>query len=479
MLNIKSGIGKHSRTLSNIKPKHHTAPMAVFSRKTRYTLLLCMCALPCATAWAAGANTAASAVAPVAPAAVTPSSSQKVAGADCAQQYRDVMNGLAIAGVTTQGVALGASIVAETAVAASLYSAAVAAATQVGVANPSMAVPFTAAGLATTAKVVSYGTQAVGLASSLAATVYSVDASLLPSCDLDFTGTIKVTAGGSNITGDSIYHDNLGVVKDLSVGGNVSANQVNAAQGISAMGGAITIGDPNGTTYSSGITIGGGAISGAGTSGAQATTGHVDAIAIGNGANATSATSTALGASANASSINSTSIGATSIASGDNATAIGQNSKAVSVDSTAIGVGAVAIGENSVALGQGSASVRDNTVSVGNKVNGINRQITNVAAGVERNDAVNVAQFLGGLNALDAKLTKHINQTGALTSAMSQIQLPRGAYSGLGVGLGTQGGKSAIALGFVATISPNLLVKLTAGNSGNTTNAAAGMTLGW
>ena len=479
MLNKKSGFGEHSSALSNIKPKNHTVPMTVYIRKTWHIIFLCMCALPCATVQATGTNTAVPAVAPVAPAAVTPSTTQRVAGAGCAQQYTNVMNGLAIAGVTTQGAALGASIVAETAVSASLYAAAVAAATQVGVANPSMAVPFTAAGLATTAKVVSYVAQAAGLASSIAATTYAITASGLPSCDQEFMGTIKVTAGGSNITGNSIYNNDLGIAGVLKVGGVVSANMLNTAQGISAMGGAITIGDPNGTTYSDGITIGGGAISGAGTSGAQATTGDVDAIAIGNGANATTATSTALGTSADANSINSTAIGATSIASGDNATAIGQNSKAVSINSTAIGVGAVAIGENSVALGEGSASVRDNTVSVGNKVNGVTRQITNVAAGVEGNDAVNVAQFLAGLGALDAKLTKHINQTGALTSAMSQIQLPRGAYSGLGVGLGTQGGRSAIALGFIATISPNLLVKLTAGNSGNTTNAAAGMTLGW
>jgi len=479
MLNTKSGIGEHRSALSNIKPKHPPASIAIFSRKSLYLIILSVCVLPYTTAWAAGANTAVAAVAPTAPASVNPSKTQKRKGADCSFQYNDVMNDLAIAGVTTQGIALSATIASETAVAASLYGAAVAAATQVGFANPSMAVPFTAAGLAKTAKVVSYVTQAAGLASSIAATVYSIDASLLPSCDTKFMGTVKVEAGGSNITGNSIYNDNLGVVRDLSVGGFVSANQINAAQGISAMGGAITIGDPNGTTYSSGITIGGGAISGAGTSGAQATTGHVDAIAIGNGANATTATSTALGASADASSINSTSIGATSIASGENATAIGQNSKAVSIDSTAIGVGAVAIGENSVALGKGSASVRDNTVSVGNKVNGINRKITNVAAGVEGNDVVNVTQFLAGLDALDRKLTKRINQTGALTAAMSQIQLPRGAYSGLGVGLGTQGGRSAIALGFVATVSPNLLVKLTAGNSGTTTNAAAGITLGW
>ncbi|WP_165931136.1 YadA-like family protein [Stenotrophomonas sp. ATCM1_4] len=57
----------------------------------------------------------------------------------------------------------------------------------------------------------------------------------------------------------------------------------------------------------------------------------------------------------------------------------------------AIGDAAVASGTNSVALGNGSIADRDNAVSVG--AAGQERQVTNVAAGTQDTDAVNVAQL--------------------------------------------------------------------------------------
>lgn len=67
-------------------------------------------------------------------------------------------------------------------------------------------------------------------------------------------------------------------------------------------------------------------------------------------------------------------------------------------DATATGHGAVAAGagasasaDNAVALGAGSLADRENTVSVGRT--GGERQITNVAAGVQGTDAVNVSQL--------------------------------------------------------------------------------------
>ncbi len=72
----------------------------------------------------------------------------------------------------------------------------------------------------------------------------------LPNCASEFTGTISADAN------------------------------INAAQGISADNGAITLGDTNGTTFSQGITLGGGALSGAGTGGLEAFTGDVTSIAI-------------------------------------------------------------------------------------------------------------------------------------------------------------------------------------------------------
>ena len=87
-----------------------------------------------------------------------------------------------------------------------------------------------------------------------------------------------------------------------------------------------------------------------------------------------------------------------SIAIGDMAWVMGKDSIGLGNDISVGGNKAVAIGsnilsvaDNSVALGYGSAASRANTVSVGSSGN--ERQITNVAAGTEDTDAVNVGQL--------------------------------------------------------------------------------------
>ena len=60
-------------------------------------------------------------------------------------------------------------------------------------------------------------------------------------------------------------------------------------------------------------------------------------------------------------------------------------------DSVAIGSGSIAAADNSVALGTGSVADEENTISVGSSTN--QRRITNVAAGVNATDAVNVSQL--------------------------------------------------------------------------------------
>ena len=165
--------------------------------------------------------------------------------------------------------------------------------------------------------------------------------STLPQCEETFTGTVRVTGGGVNVTGASIFNNTVGVVGNVNVSANVTASRVLATQGVSAMNGAINLGDPNGVTYSDGINIGGGAISGAGFGGAQAFTGAISAIAIGNGASAFSANSAAYGTGA---------------------TARGTNS-------TAIGAGAGALFTNSAAFGAGATTTRANQQSFGTIAN--------------------------------------------------------------------------------------------------------------
>lgn len=69
----------------------------------------------------------------------------------------------------------------------------------------------------------------------------------------------------------------------------------------------------------------------------------------------------------------------------------GVDANAQGKDSVAIGSGSIAAADNSVALGIGSVANEENTISVGSSTN--QRRITNVAAGVNATDAVNVSQL--------------------------------------------------------------------------------------
>ncbi|EIE5327280.1 YadA-like family protein [Escherichia coli] len=69
----------------------------------------------------------------------------------------------------------------------------------------------------------------------------------------------------------------------------------------------------------------------------------------------------------------------------------GADANAQGKDSVAIGSGSIAAADNSVALSTGSVADEENTISVGSSTN--QRRITNVAAGVNATDAVNVSQL--------------------------------------------------------------------------------------
>ncbi|WP_455631513.1 YadA-like family protein [Megamonas sp.] len=76
---------------------------------------------------------------------------------------------------------------------------------------------------------------------------------------------------------------------------------------------------------------------------------------------------------------------------GDYNTAIGNQANIDGSYGVALGAHATVVGNNSVAIGYNSQALRDDVVSVGSF--GQERQITNVAAGTEDTDAVNVAQL--------------------------------------------------------------------------------------
>ncbi|MBR8041860.1 YadA-like family protein [Burkholderia cenocepacia] len=225
----------------------------------------------------------------------------------------------------------------------------------------------------------------------------------------------------------------------IAIGHNATANATGAAYqavaigtNASASGNALAVGASS-DAANRGVAIGGAASAAANRSTAigyiTKATGD-SSIAIGASANALGDNSTVLGTSANAQGSGSIAIGqAAAVVNNSGAVALGTNSS-VSADygvaiGGAIGSGraaevsgarSVALGTlssagaaDAVALGYGSVADRANTVSVGAAIpNGdgrtITRQIVNVAAGTEDNDAVNVGQMNAGLSTTNASI---------------------------------------------------------------------------
>jgi autotransporter adhesin len=124
---------------------------------------------------------------------------------------------------------------------------------------------------------------------------------------------------------------------------------------------------------------------------------------------------------------------------------LGQGAWAYGANSVAIGTNAQAHGNGSVALGANSIATEDNTVSVG--APGMERRITNVAPGVNSTDAVNVSQLLG-LQGQVNQLTRMAYSGIAMSMALSGNYMPpvHPGKVGTGVGIGTFGGQSALAV---------------------------------
>ncbi|MDR5743868.1 YadA-like family protein [Caballeronia sp. LZ029] len=186
-------------------------------------------------------------------------------------------------------------------------------------------------------------------------------------------------------------------------------------------------------------------------------------------------------------------------ASGASAQATGANSVAQGASAVASGVGAVAIGagshataDDSVALGASSVADRANTVSVGSA--GGERQITNVAAGTQGTDLVNV-------NQLNDAVTQSNSYTDSVVNGMQGAiaDVGRSAYSGIaaatalamipnidqdktmsvGVGGATYQGYAAAAVALNLRVTQNLVLKAGAGSSRSGTVYGANASYRW
>ncbi len=215
-------------------------------------------------------------------------------------------------------------------------------------------------------------------------------------------------------------------------------------------------------------------------SGATAATATTSALAVGANAQATGTRATAVGNNAIASDQNAAAFGMSSNASGAASTAIGAYAQATNTHAIALGVAATASGVESVAIGVSSVANRGNDVSVGNGT--LNRQITNMAAGTQDTDAVNLGQMNTALSTkVDNAYVKIQGSTAATATSSNSVAIGSGAVAGAGgtsitnqVALGATAnaqGLSATALGSASTADGS--GALAAGRLSNATGNSA------
>lgn len=174
----------------------------------------------------------------------------------------------------------------------------------------------------------------------------------------------------------------------------------------------------------------------------------LNSIAVGTGAQATQPGSIAVGFNAASTGLNSIAIGTGATATGSVAVgagasaanggaAYGDGAAATGPLSTAVGPNASATAANAVAIGSGSTNTVANTVSFGSAGN--ERRLTNVAAGINPTDAVNVGQLNSVASGFSAQFNGLQNQVNGLQAQTDKVR------DGVAV---------ALAVGGAATLQP-------------------------
>lgn len=153
----------------------------------------------------------------------------------------------------------------------------------------------------------------------------------------------------------------------------------------------------------------------------------------------------------------------------------------------------VTAGSNSVAIGAGSDDGgRSNVVSMGSANQ--QRQVTNVAAGTQGTDAVNLNQLNATLsqannytNQAVGQLQQSVNSTArtaysgiAAATALSMIpEVDQGKSLSMGVGVGSFQGYQAVAVGATARITNNIKMRAGVGTSSAGTAYGIGASMQW
>jgi autotransporter adhesin len=201
-------------------------------------------------------------------------------------------------------------------------------------------------------------------------------------------------------------------------------------------------------------------------SGNNASAQGTGAQAYGNGANAYGAQTQALGDDA-------TAIGNAASAHGYSTTAVGDHAEALAPNSTAVGENSVANGSDSVALGNGSVANRPNSVSVGNAATGLDRQITNVAAGTQPHDAVNLQQFDAGLQGAKGYAQSEADKVGSIDASLAAAGAEAAAgqhRNTVAGGTSDYNGQSSFAFAYQHRFGTHWAALMTVGSNGSASN---------
>ncbi|MDN7995078.1 YadA-like family protein [Burkholderia orbicola] len=276
---------------------------------------------------------------------------------------------------------------------------------------------------------------------------------------------------------------------------------------------ALAFGRASSATNTGAVAIGAGSTAGGTGStaigqSAAVVSGATNAVALGMNARVANSNSAAIGSNASAAGNYSSALGTSATSTGTASMALGGNSTATGNYSVALGsatgtgraavstgTGSVAIGttssagaNNAVALGFGSVADRDNTVSVGAGVPNIDgnkfaRQIVNVAAGTEDNDAVNVGQMKTALSTkvddtyvkIDTSNSTAAAQAGTAALAIGTNTSASGSYATAVGNSALASGNNSTALGFQTSSAGGAAVAV--GNGANA-SGSHGVALG-
>ncbi|MCE1159956.1 MAG: YadA-like family protein [Burkholderiales bacterium] len=201
--------------------------------------------------------------------------------------------------------------------------------------------------------------------------------------------------------------------------------------------------------------------------GYNSTASGAGSIALGASNTATGTESIAIGYGNTVTGNNSGVIGDPNIISGNGSYALGNNNTVSSNNTFVIGNNVIvpAGNDGSVVLGNNSTASGPNTVSVGSAGN--ERTITNVAAGVNPTDAVNVSQLKDYTQYYTQNLSYQINEVAekaysgvALAGALAGIpQVESNKQFNIGMGVSNYGSSNALAIGASGRVSDSTIVK--------------------